>query len=298
MKKKISNNFVAKMTWWIIWAVMAFYCISLVVPTVWVFLSSMKSNADFLLHPLEMPREWKIENYITAWQNFKVERVDKLGQPMRYGIFPMAYYSICNALGRSVIGVISTMLAAYVLARYEFVGKNFIVNLGIVVMIVPIIGSLPSAMAVKRALGLHNNMLGLILTSPIMAFSGLDFLLMYGTFSKIPKEYSEAVYLDGGGHFTAMIRVVMPMAVPTGVALFVLAFLGSWNDYNTYILWMPSYPSISIGIYLFQQQSELYGVTTPIILAAMVLACIPTALIWVFLHKIIMEKFTVGGLKG
>ena len=298
MKKEKTNSILSQVVWWTIWAIMVVYCISLIVPVIWVLLSSLKSNSDFLLHPFELPREWKFENYLEAWTAFKVERVNKAGQRMLYGVFPMAFYSLVNTLGRSIISILSTMLVAYVLARYEFVGRNFIFNLGIVVMIVPIVGSLPSSMAVKRALGLHNNMLGLILTSPVTAFSGMNFLLMHGTFSKIPKEYSEAVYLDGGGHFTAMLRVIMPMAIPTGVALFVLSFIANWNDYNTFILWLPSYPSISIGVYLFQQQSEIYGVTTPIILSAMIIACIPTALIWIFMHKIIMEKFTVGGLKG
>ena len=298
MNREKTNVILARAVWWIIWIIMVVYCISLIIPVVWVLLSSLKLNSDFLLHPFELPREWKFTNYTEAWNSFKVERVDKLGQRMLYGVFPMAYYSILNTLGRSLISILSTMLVAYVLARFDFVGRNFIFNLGIVVMIVPIVGSLPSAMVVKRSLGLHNNMLGLMLTSPVTAFSGMNFLLMHGTFSKIPKEYSEAVYLDGGGHFTAMTRVIMPMAIPTGVALFVLSFIANWNDYNTFILWMPSYPSISIGVYLFQQQSEIYGVTTPIILAAMIIACIPTVLIWIFMHKIIMEKFTVGGLKG
>ncbi len=298
MKEKKTKNIVSKICWWAIWALMAIYCVSLVIPVLWVLMSSLKTNPDFLLHPFGFPEEWQFENYADAWNAFQVERVDKLGQKMRYGIFPMAYYSILNTFGRSIISVLSTMLVAYVIARYDFIGKKFLFNLGIVIMIVPIVGSLPSAMVVKRTLGLHNNMLGLMITSPVTAFSGMHFLLMHGTFSKIPKEYSEAVYLDGGGHFTAMVRVVMPMAIPTAVALFVLSFIATWNDYNTFILWMPSYPSLSIGVYLFQQQSELFGVTTPVILAAMIIACIPTALIWIVMRKLIMEKFTVGGLKG
>lgn len=86
--------------------------------------------------------------------------------------------------------------------------------------------------------------------------------------------------------------------LPTGAVLFVLGFLGSWNDYMTFLTWLPSYPNLAVGLYLFQYESAIYMVGTPTVLAGFTVAAIPTSLLYLCSRKLIMSKFTVGGLKG
>lgn len=284
---------------WTMWGLLVVYCLSLLFPLYWLIMSSLKSYEDYLLHPFQFPQEWVFRNYADVFEFFRVSFKAKDGTNILYGLFPMALYSVIYTFGYSFIQVFVTALVAYVIARYQFIGRNFIYSLGIVVMIVPIVGSLPSAMYLRRVMGVYNNMFLHIITSPSTAFSGLYFLLFYAAFRNVPQSFSEAVFLDGGGHYTALFRVVLPMVVPSCVAVFVLYFLASWNDYNTFIMWLPSYPSLSVGLYLFERSALYSGkVTTPVILASFVVVIIPTCTLYLGTQGILMKKFMVGGLKG
>lgn len=280
-------------------ALLVIYCFSLLLPIFWMLINSFKGYQDYLLHPFQFPQKWLFSNYTEVFDVLKAPFQTKEGDNVQYGLFPMAVYSIIYTFSFSFLNVLAFALVAYVIARYKFPGRQFLFSLGIVVMIVPIVGSLPSTMYIRQKLGIYNNMFLTIITSPASAFSGLYFLLFYAAFKNIPMSYSEAVFIDGGGHYTALFRVILPIVVPSCVAVFVLIFLGCWNDYNTFLLWLPSYPSLSIGLYLFEQGATTGGrVGMPVILAAFVVVMIPTCVLYLATQGILTSKFSVGGLKG
>ena len=91
----------------------------------------------------------------------------------------------------------------------------------------------------------------------------------------------------------------LPMILPTDMVIFVLSFLGSWNDYQTFMIWLPSTPNLAYGLYMFQGISrKLYKASTVEIMAGFSLVIIPTVILYVSSQKLILSKFTVGGLKG
>lgn len=187
---------------------------------------------------------------------------------------------------------------AYVIAKYKFPGRNLIYNLGIIIMIVPIVGNLPSAMVVRtKIIPTYDNMLLTILTGPCTCFSGLYFMLLYGAFKEMPWDYAEQVFVDGGNHFTAFIRMYFPMILPTSMVMFILIFLGAWNDYSTFMLWLPSSPNLAYGLYMLKANSKV-SLSTPALMAGFTLIVIPTVAIYIASQKLILSKFTVGGLKG
>ncbi|MBR0188789.1 MAG: carbohydrate ABC transporter permease [Clostridia bacterium] len=274
------------------------YCISLLIPLIWMLFSSFKSFDDYILNSFGLPKSWKFSNYSEVFKVFKVAYKGKNGGRITYGFLPMTVYSIIWTFGASTVHVIITSMCAYALAGFEFKGKNFIYNLGIVVMIVPIVGSTPSALILREQLGIRNNMLPLMLTSESCAFSGLHFLLLYAAFKGVSMTYREAVYIDGGNNYTAFFKVILPMIIPSMVAVFVLKFLVTWTDYSTFIIWLPSYPSLAVGMYLFEQSATKTGVSMPVVLATFVVVIIPTTALYFATQNVLMSKFTVGGLKG
>ena len=208
-------------------------------------------------------------------------------------------FSIVFSVSSCFFSVSLTTMMAYIIAKYRFPGRNAIYTIGIIVMIVPIIGAGPSAMLIKRLLGIYDNMPLLILTGPSCVFSGLNFLLLYGNFKQLPWDYAEAVFVDGGGHYSAFFRMYLPMALPTMAVIFILAFLGSWNDYNTFLVWLPSTPNLAYGLYIFQNKAHaLYKASMPEIMAGFTVVIIPTTILYLASQKLILSKFTVGGLKG
>ena len=283
---------------WTLYGLLIVYCITLFIPLLWMLVNSLKSYSDYLLHSFQLPEEWVFENYAEVFKVFKVDYVAKSGNIVRYGFPDMALYSVLYTFGFSAFHVFVTMQCAYVISKYKFRGGRFLYSLGIVVMIVPIIGSMPSAMVVRKGMGLYNNMFLHILTSQTTAFSGMHFLLLYAAFKRVPNAYREAVFIDGGGHFTAFFKIVLPQVFPSCVAVFVLQFLATWSDYNVFIIWLPSYPSLSVGMYLFQENAAKQGIPMPVILAVFVVVIIPTTALYIATQNILMSKFSVGGLKG
>ncbi|MCL2751265.1 MAG: ABC transporter permease subunit, partial [Firmicutes bacterium] len=109
--------------------------------------------------------------------------------------------------------------------------------------------------------------------------------------------YAEAVYVDGGGEYTVLFRIMLPVALPPMSALFIMACIGAWNDYMTVILYLPSYPTIASGLYeiqyLFERDARL-----PLYFAALIISIIPVLTLFALFSGKIMKNMTVGGLKG
>ena len=163
-------------------------------------------------------------------------------------------------------------------------------------MIIPVVGSLSSSLAIRRALGIYDNLIPYLLTSS--SGFGFNFILLYGAFKSISWTYAEAAFIDGAGHHTVMYRIFMPMMMPTLFALFVLGFVGGWNDYMTIITYLPSYPNLAYGIYMFNSLSTVNQHSDPVVMAGFVLVAIPTVTIWCISQKFVSNKVVVGGLKG
>ncbi|MBQ8725962.1 MAG: carbohydrate ABC transporter permease [Clostridia bacterium] len=275
--------------------VLIVYCISLLILPVWMILTSFKNSIEYVNNSFGWPENFYFLNYSGVFEKLQIRITDFV----IYNVFHMLGFSTLYSLGSSLINVFFTTCMAYVLSKYKFFGSNFIYNLGIVVMIVPIIGSLPSAMMVRDALGVYNNMFLHIITSPSTCFSGTNFLLLYGAFKSLPWDYAEAVFIDGGNDFTAFFKMFLPMILPTATVIFVLSFLGSWNDYQTFMIWLPDTPNLAYGLYQFQGVSrQLYKATIGEIMAGFSLVIIPTVVLYSASQGLILSKFTVGGLKG
>lgn len=277
-------------------AVLALYCVSLLLPLVWMLYSSFKGEIDYTLHPFAFPEVWKPGNYIAVLDKMKFPINTDRGL-VSYNLFDLAGHSILLSGCASLLLILCQTCVAYLVSRYKFVGSRFIYALGIVVMIIPIVGNLPSAMVINKALGIYDNLFMYILVSPSNIF-GLHFLLLYSAFKRLPWALAEAAFIDGANDYQVMFRIMVPMMLPTCAALFVLTFLGSWNDYMTPLIWLPSYPTLAYGMYLFQYNATVYNATMPQVLAGFTIVMIPTVLIYASSQKLIMSKFTVGGLKG
>ena len=280
---------------WILWAVLVIYCFTLLVLPIWMILTSFKDPLEFTSNQFGFPSSFNFDNFVSVFKKLEIRILGK----GTYNMFGMAGISLAYSFGSTLWGVLWTTLMAYVLCKYKFIGSRVIYTVGIIIMIVPIIGSGPSAMMIRRNLGIYDNLFLSIITGPSTCFSGLNFLLLYGAFKSLPWDYAEAVFVDGGGHWSAFLKMYLPMALPTMTVIFVLGFLGSWNDYESFMIWFPSTPNLAYGLYLFQSKAQaLYKSSITEIMAGFTIVIIPTVALYLSSQKLILSKFTVGGLKG
>ena len=162
-------------------------------------------------------------------------------------------------------------------------------------MVITIVGSLANTLLIYKNLHIYNNLWAYIIF-PGGPF-GFNFLLLYGAFKHIPDSYSEAVFLDGGGHFTVFFKVIIPIMMPTFIALYVLSFIGVWNDYSASLVFLPSTPTLAYGLYVFQYDAAKYEATLPEILAGFTICSIPSVILFCSFQKVITKSLMVGGLK-
>ena len=260
------------------------YCIW---PLFWAFYNSLKSVPEYYESTVAFPKLWNFRYYVSIFNNFKVGS---------HRFLEMTFNSIWMAFGRQILETLASILVAYPLARYKFIGKNFFYGIIVFRITIPIIGGGGAAYKLLRALNMINNPLNYALTW----FVGFDMhaLIMYGYFKNISKEYSEAAFIDGASKLRVLFDIVFPQAWPCVLALYISSVMDTWNDYSTAMLYLPKYPNLSYGIYLFQNEVLFIEGGTPMFYGAIILSSIVPLALFAGGQKMMLTNMSVGGLKG
>ena len=239
-----------------------------------------------------------------GWQNFAdvfeviTYAVDTPAGRLEYNIFWMAYYSLLYAVGTGLYSVITITFTAYAIGRYKFWLTKALYAIGLAVMIIPFVTDGGAGLLLKKQLGIYDNMLLLILTSGGCIFTGQYFFIMVAHFRALDKDYADAAAIDGASEWTIMTRIMIPLSFPLMSVIFVLGFTAAWNNYSTFLFYLPSYANLSLGIYTFQLTAPLKGYTPPHILAGFLVVAIPIIVLYVLSRKLMAQNLTIGGLKG
>ena len=283
-----------KAFWSLIGAVAIIYALSLLIPIIWMLLTSVKDPVDYSENTFGLPSKIHWENFSIVFKKFEIQANGKI-----FGIVDMLLNSIIYSCGNPLVTIFWVYSMAYVMARFKFWGNAFLFNLGVLIMMITLAGSSASQMIIYKAIGLYDNLYLNIIIPPSTAFSGMYFMIIYGACKAIPQTYSEAAYIDGAGDYSVMWRIIFPMVLPTCFTIYVLTFLGLWNNYESFLVWFPSSPNIAYGLYRMQgENAGSDGLTTPQIIAGMVMVMIPSFILYLCSQKIMKSNFVVGGLKG
>lgn len=264
--------------------------ISILVPIAWVFLASLKSQTELVSgNPFDLPAQLLWSNFATAFQKAR-----------------MGEYLVNTVLVTALSLIFLLVLAlpaSYVLARFNFKGKKFFnlffmaglfINVSYIVM--PIFITLFN-WDVK--LGIEFFVNNKIVLALVYASTALPFTvyLLRSYFQTLPKAYEEAAYIDGCGHFTTMLRIMIPMARPSIITVILFQFLAFWNEYIlAYTLLEKDNSTLAVGLkYLMQNQRSAgqYGV----MYAGLVIVMLPTLILYICVQKQLTQGMSLGGLK-
>ena len=273
------------------------YACSLILPFFFLITNSLKDGWEYFYDTLDrqafkMPDKLIFENYISALLEMKT--TNSLGESifLLEMLFNSLWFSACLVLS----GVVASSITAYIVAKYRFAGRRIIDGIAIFSMTIPVIGTTAAMLKLQNALQIYNSPL-----LPIfLGFGGFgfNFLVLRGFFANLPWSYAESVFIDGGGHVTAFLKIMLPQAFPCILTLSLMAFIGTWNDYQTMLLYMPDYPTLASGLYKIElsvlRETEKY----PIYYAGLMLSMVPVIILFAVFSDTIMTNFTVGGLKG
>ena len=218
-----------------------------------------------------------------------------------YDVWKYALNSLLYAAIVIVFNVIVNGLAGYVLAKFNFPGKGFFNFIILFLIVVPVETSIiPLYSIVKQMLGLKGGLsiLAVIMPSIISVF---NIFLFTQFFSSIPKEYEEAMHIDGSSRVRIFFDLILPLSKPIVATTAVFTFIGVWNDYIWPSMVLPntgdeSWPLLPIQAALTSIQS-IESITTGEIMASLVVTSIPIFVLYAAAQKYIVKGFGTAGLK-
>ena len=266
------------------------FTLSILIPVAWVFMASLKTNAEFYENPWALPLSFYLDNFKDAWS------AANMGE----------YFlnSVIVTLMALVILLAIALPFSYILARMTFKGRRFVnsyikaglfINLSYIV--IPIFLLLRDASKALPTSLLNNRfILALIYASTAVPFT---VYLLTNFFASISKSYEEAAYIDGAGYFRTMVDIMIPMAKPAVITVILFNFLSFWNEYILALTLMtePSKRTLPVGLINLQQAARgaaNYGR----LYAGLVIVMIPTLIIYILVQKQLTEGMMVGGDKG
>ena len=272
-------------------------CLSVLLPVVWLVYSSFKPLSEFYMDIWALPRELKFTNYSRVFEILKITKTTIKGVK-QFTIFDMLGTSFMFTIIPTVIGSLPVVICGYVLGKFTFPGCKFLYAFGIFLMITPIISTGAAGLKIAKSFNLYDNPVPNWFLAFQGGFSGVHFLMFYALFKNIPTSYAEAAMVDGASNFRIFTQIMFPMATPTWMCVMALNFIGGWNDYTSFLLYYPSYANLAYGVYYFEAYAQYFNATRTEVFAGFVICMVPSVIVYLLADRFVLNKFTVGGLKG
>lgn len=252
-------------------------------PLYWLITFSLKSNTEiFGENVIGLPQNWRFVNYKRALTD---------GGILQY-FFNSVFYSAVTVI---VVAVITAM-AAYAIARMTWKLKGLAFGLFTVGIMIPSQAALLPLFQIMDKFGLKGGYFGLLI--PYIAFGiPMSVMILVGFYKGIPKEMEEAAYMDGCGIFRCFVSIMLPMVKPAISTASIFTFLGTWNElmFANTLVDKAKYRTLPVGIMSFAGQ---YSTDWGLIGAGMVIATLPTILIYFLLSSQVQESLVAGAVKG
>lgn len=264
------------------WGVLALFLAITFLPLLWLVISSFKTNLELLTSAFSLPAAWQFGNYVNA--------VRVAGLP-RLFVNSLIVASLSMALNLAFCS-----MAAFVLAREWFRGRELVLNLIVAGVLVPVIALMVPYFRLITVTGLYDSLFGLALTYAAINVPVSVFLL-HGFMRGVPRELEEAAVIDGCGFGGRYARVMVPLSQVGLVTAGTFVFLFSWNEFIYALLLTSSVAArtLQLGIRFFVSQ---FFTDYTSMFAAITLAIIPSILVYVLLHERIIRGLTAGAVKG
>lgn len=264
--------------------ILVFFLMLVIFPIYWMVITSLKTNPEIV-------NAQKITYFP---ETFTLENYRSLFNMLDYGVF--LKNSIVITVTTAVCIVLLSILGGYGLARFRFRGKAAVLLFFLITQMIPgILVIIPMYVVFSKA-GLINSHFTLFV---FYLITNLPFcvITMRSFFERIPYVLEEAAYVDGCSRMESLVKVILPVMFPGIVAVFVFAFIGAWNELiaGTIFINTPDMWTIPVGL---KSLIGKYSVQWGALMAGGVLALLPTAVMFVFVQKYVVEGLTSGAVKG
>jgi ABC-type glycerol-3-phosphate transport system permease component len=272
------NRIVGRIGYYGVLSVIALFALG---PALWVVLSSFKTGTQVFSGSGLFPHHWTLRGYGDAFTQVHLHR---------YLLNTLLY-----AGGGTIGSLVVALLAAYPLARFEFLGRNAMVAIFSLALAIPVVGMATPEFFIMRELGLYDSQLGLVVFYSALMFP-LAFVILRAFLVNIPSEVEEAAVIDGAGYFTVMRKIVVPLSRPALATVAVISFVSIWNEFFFANLFTASVDHQNAQLALAGFKS-LFGFNVSGMLAGATIVMLVPVLVFLLLQRQVIEGLTAGSSK-
>jgi alpha-glucoside transport system permease protein len=258
-------------------------------PTAGLFISSLRSANDIdstgwwttLLHPFETT--WTLANYTEVLE--------------ASGMLNAFINSLIVTIPATVIPITLAAFAAYAFAWMRFPGRGFLFAVVVGLLVVPIQMTLVPLLQAYNQTGLTGTFLGIWLAHTGFGLP-LAIYLLYNYISQLPKDLFESAFIDGASHFTAFIRLVLPLSMPALAAFSIFQFLWVWNDLLVSLIFLGTDSDVAILTARLNELVGSRGQDWHLLTAGAFVTMVVPVLVFLGLQRHFVRGLLAGSVKG
>lgn len=272
-----------------IYFVLVLFALWILVPFAIVISTSLKTwqEANDLGFSF-IPKKWDVSGYkeVFTYRSYSDQALPSVIQ----GFINTNLY----VLPPTLLGLLTSSLSAYAIAKLRFRGKNFIFSTLLMTMMIPGTIMLTPSFLIYDKLGWVDTPLPLMIPGMFGAAACVFFMRQF--FAGIPDSLLEAARLDGLGYIGIFFRIVVPLSMPALIAQGILGYIGGYNDYFGPLIYLQS-PEIQTLQIALRNFSGTYSARQNVSMAGAVVALLPTLIIYIAGQKYFIEGIATSGMK-
>ncbi len=266
----------------IIYAFLVIMAIIYLAPMLWVFNVSFKTNKEIFSAPFALPQNVTFENYSFAWTAGKL------------GIATLNSFIVCAIT--LVLSMIIGSMAAFGIARLRWKFSKLALTYFLTGMMIPVHCVLIPLFTRFAKIGLSNNLFGLIL--PYLTFAlPITIFIMTGFFESMPNELIECACIEGANLFDIFFRICLPLGRTGLFVTGLMTFVGNWNELLLAMVFISDDNKKTLPVSLSKFVGP-YNTNYSQMFAAIIIAIIPTVVVYCMFSNQIVDGLTAGAVKG
>ena len=240
--------------------VLGIFTILCLYPLLWLFLSSFKTNTELYANPWGLPEQFRLDNYVQAITEGHI----------------LQYFgnSVIIAVSAVLVAVVLSSMVSYAITRMEWRLSKLTLNIFLLGMMIPVYAMVVPLFSMFNRMGLLNTHLAVIIPHIAIAFP-MAICNIYQIFFKI----------------------IMPISKSSIVTVAVVTFINIWNDLLLPQIFLTDSSKMTLPVGLTEFQGQ-YATNYVAEIAAVIITIVPSVIVYIWLHRHIMEGMVAGAVKG
>ncbi|MCP2138599.1 multiple sugar transport system permease protein [Rhizobium sp. SLBN-94] len=255
-------------------------------PLLWMLAASLRPDSMIGNFSIWPGSDFTVENYVQGWKG--------VGST---GFLTFLSNSLLISVLSVVGNVISCAMAAYAFARIDFKFRGLMFGLMLGTLMIPFHAILIPQYLMFRNFGWLNTPLPLVVPK-FLATDAFFIFLLTQFFRNIPRDLDEAARIDGAGHWTIFIKVIVPLSMPALATAAIFSFIFTWNDFFSPLIYLTKTENYTVPLALRAIGDTSAESAFGVMFAMSIVSLLPVLGIFIAFQRLLVEGIATTGMKG